>query len=157
MPKTSIIDRFMKFVSPEPMSGCWLWTGNVDRGGYARFNIPAEPRWKLASAHRTSYEIFKGPIPEGLDIDHLCRVRCCVNPAHLEAVTTQENVIRGVRAGAGVAISSARAAEKKLANDKCPAGHAYDRYYEKGAKRFRYCFTCWKQKRKERLEKLISH
>lgn len=73
---------------PEPNTGCWLWLGSLDRGGYG----------KLASgaiAHRVVYEQHKGPIPEGRQLDHLCRQRSCVNPDHLEPVTRRENVIRG--------------------------------------------------------------
>lgn len=66
-------------------------------------------------AHRYAYEHFIGPIPEGLQVDHLCRVRNCVNPDHLEAVTCRENVLRGD----GVAAANARATH-------CPQGHAYD-------------------------------
>ena len=92
------IERFWKFVSPEPFSGCWLWTGCIlspskgGENGYGRFGIG-----KAIStyAHRWAYENFRGPIPAGLDLDHLCRVRSCVNPDHLEPVTRSENVLRG--------------------------------------------------------------
>jgi hypothetical protein len=67
---------------------CWLWTGATSPTGYAY--IKAEDG-KQTYAHRAMYELAVGPIPEGLEIDHLCRVRHCVNPAHLEAVTAQEN------------------------------------------------------------------
>jgi hypothetical protein len=83
--------RFMDKVSPEPNSGCWLWTGGVRCGGYGQL-------WsggKQVVAHRFAYEQFVGPIPSGLTLDHLCRVRCCVNPRHLEPVTQKENVLRG--------------------------------------------------------------
>lgn len=94
----SAVDRFMSHVSPEPNSGCWLWTASGGSGGYGSFSI-GRARANLM-AHRVSYEMFRGPIPEGLHIDHLCRVRCCVNPAHLEPVTPRENVNRGI-GGAG--------------------------------------------------------
>jgi hypothetical protein len=68
-------------------SGCWLWTAAIGSGGYARFNL----KRKNVSAHRTSYELFKSSIPMGLHLDHLCNVRHCVNPAHLEPVTQKEN------------------------------------------------------------------
>ena len=71
----------------EKTDGCWLWTGTLGRGGYGR--------WKRIYVHRTSYEMLVGPIPEGLSLDHLCRVRNCVNPDHLEPVTHRENVLRG--------------------------------------------------------------
>jgi len=84
----SSLDRFLDKVSPEPNSGCWLWLGGVIKGGYARIG--------REYAHRFSYEHFRGPIPEGLHIDHLCRVRSCVNPYHLEPVTQRENSRRGM-------------------------------------------------------------
>lgn len=88
--------------------GCWLWQGWINPGGYGRalFN-----RYS-GQAHRLSYEIHVGPIPEGLTLDHLCRVRHCVNPAHLEPVTHRENVRRG-----------RNAATKRT---HCPHGHPYD-------------------------------
>lgn len=79
-------------VQPEPNTGCWLWTGNVRRDGYGRISI-AHNRQELA--HRLFYEQSVGPIPPGLQIDHLCRQRSCVNPRHLEVVTQQINLSRG--------------------------------------------------------------
>lgn len=73
--------------------GCWLWTGKCDRGGYGRIWTAGRHR----RVHRVAYEAWVGPIPEGLEIDHLCRVRNCVNPAHLEPVTQAENVRRQAR------------------------------------------------------------
>lgn len=74
----------------EKTDTCWLWAASCRPNGYGQF-------WdgeRLVSAHRFSYEAYVGPIPEGLTIDHLCRVRRCVNPAHLEAVTRAENARR---------------------------------------------------------------
>ena len=68
---------------------CWLWEASCFSEGYGYF--------KNRKAHRVSYELFKGSVPDGLQLDHLCRVRHCVNPAHLEAVTNQVNVIRAKR------------------------------------------------------------
>ena len=70
--------------------GCWSWTGYCSRNGYARLNIAG----RMWLAHRWSYEHFIGSIPDGLEIDHLCRVTSCVNPAHLEPVTPAVNVAR---------------------------------------------------------------
>jgi endogenous inhibitor of DNA gyrase (YacG/DUF329 family) len=69
---------------------CWLWEG-CTRGGYGRLKIDG----KMSEAHRASYEYHVGKIPEGLVLDHLCRNRSCINPAHLEPVTTAENIRRG--------------------------------------------------------------
>lgn len=71
---------------------CWLWVGNINTKGYGMFGLNRG----LVSAHRFAYVLLVGPIPEGLHIDHLCRVRHCVNPDHLEPVTPQENVRRGL-------------------------------------------------------------
>jgi hypothetical protein len=69
---------------------CWLWTGNQTHG-YGSIRVEGHH----LRVHRVVYEAMRGPIPEGLTIDHLCRVRNCVNPAHLEPVTAVENVMRG--------------------------------------------------------------
>lgn len=74
-------------------SGCWEWTGHITRKGYGDFSFCGRSRL----AHQASYMMFIGPIPVGLEIDHLCRVRHCVNPDHLEAVTHAENLRRAVR------------------------------------------------------------
>ena len=84
-------ERFESKFIPEPNTGCWLWIAGIAGGGYGSY-------WngtKKVSAHRFSYEQTRGPIPQGLEIDHLCRQRLCVNPEHLEAVTHRENVLRG--------------------------------------------------------------
>jgi transcriptional regulator with XRE-family HTH domain len=75
-------------------NGCWIWLGRINGFGYGEIKC-GERRLK---AHRVSYEHHVGPIPEGLDLDHLCRVRPCVNPEHLEPVTRSENVRRGHQA-----------------------------------------------------------
>ena len=73
---------------------CWRWTGAVNNCGYGKLSIP--PRGKQILAHRLSYLLFVGDIPKGYELDHLCRVRECVNPEHLEAVLHKENMRRRV-------------------------------------------------------------
>lgn len=76
----------------EKTETCWLWLPPTNHAGYGIFWPTNKKRFM---AHRWAYETFVGPVPEGLDLDHLCRVRQCVNPAHLEPVTRRENTLRG--------------------------------------------------------------
>lgn len=84
---------------------CWLWKGYRTPQGYGQFNYFGNAQW----AHRIAYQLLVGPIPEGLQLDHLCRNRACVNPDHLEPVTNRENQRRGIRA----------------TKTHCPHGHPY--------------------------------
>lgn len=91
-PPQPAIDRFLPRVRIiEADDACWLWYGYTNRYGYGRFY------WNGRSgfAHRFAYEHWVGPVPEGLELDHLCTVPACCNPSHLEPVTTQENTTRG--------------------------------------------------------------
>ena len=84
-------ERFWSKVEPDE-SGCWLWAAGKDRDGYGGFRMGSGN----TRAHRTAYQHLVGEIAAGLVIDHLCRVRSCVNPAHLEPVANKVNVLRGV-------------------------------------------------------------
>lgn len=94
-PGASAVDRIM--LHTDRSGACWIWLGSVDKSsGYGRLSMGGRSLY----AHRVSYEAFVRPIPPGAQVDHLCRVRACCNPAHLEAVTAEENVRRGESPGA---------------------------------------------------------
>ena len=111
MMAVNLPDRITSKIMPEPNSGCWLWTASLDRHGYGQIMMG---RGNLRRAHRIVYEHERGPIPAGLDLDHKCRNRACVNPDHLEPVTRVINLQRG--------IGNRAALHKKT---QCPNGHEY--------------------------------
>lgn len=104
--------RFEARFVPEPNSGCWLWFGALSDTGYGSFNVGAG---QYQGAHKFSYERVHGKVPAGIDLDHLCRVRCCVNPEHLEPVTPTVNILRG---------ESPMAMNARKTH--CVRGHAFD-------------------------------
>lgn len=91
-----LLNRFLDKVSPEPMSGCWLWTAHIRDDGYGDMGTGSltDGSRRTKQAHVVGYELFKGKIPNGLQLDHLCRNTACCNPDHLEAVTPKINVSR---------------------------------------------------------------
>lgn len=117
-------DRFMAKVSKQD-NGCWIWTASKFQNGYGRFIVDHS----CIGAHRFSYEHFKSAIPSGLQIDHLCKTKSCVNPDHLEVVTLQENIRRF-----------------NVARTHCKRGHEFtpeNTYFKKGNKRV--CRTCQRE------------
>ena len=84
--------RLMKMVMMVTESGCWIWTGIPNKEGYAKTIV----KKKTKLVHRLMFELHNGPIPDGLTLDHGCRVRCCVNPYHLEPATHKENILSGM-------------------------------------------------------------
>lgn len=110
--------RILQFVRYE--GECWIWTAQITDGGYGRFTMHVDGVWTKVMAHRASYELAVGPIPDGLELDHLCRVRACVNPLHLEPVTSSENHYRSWDARRQIGRAPARP------RSHCPRGHKFD-------------------------------
>lgn len=108
--KVSPTDRFWSKVSPEPNTGCWLWTAAVSAAGYGVMGMAS----KVVYAHRFSYELHCGDIPKNQELDHICRVRSCVNPRHLRSVSHRENML---------APGSANFSASKAAQTHCIHGH----------------------------------
>lgn len=92
-------DRIRKSSIVDDETGCWRWIRYIEPLGYGRIKIGGR-RGVVRYAHRISYEAFVGPVPEGMELDHICRNRRCVNPAHLEPVTHEENCRRAREAQA---------------------------------------------------------
>ena len=117
-------------VHPEPNSGCWIWLKALNQAGYGHMTV----RNKQVGAHRISYMAFKGEIPHGLELDHLCRNPSCVNPDHLEPVTRKVNVRRGRAGEHRAAVESAKT--------HCPQGHEYTPENTRVRGTSRYCKAC---------------
>jgi len=117
-------------------SGCWEFPSN-NGNGYGRLRHCG----RMLYAHRVSYELHVGPVPEGMQIDHLCRNRRCVNPEHLDAVSQAENLQR-----AAASITA------------CPAGHAYDQknttFKDTETGRHRRCAECHRAQERSRRRRL---
>lgn len=115
---------------------CWLWVCGLDRDGYGRF----WDRDRELRAHRWAYQFLVGSVPPSLELDHLCRVRHCVNPHHLEPVTHLKNIRRGDHA------------EKTC----CSQGHPFDatNTYQHRGKRF--CRTCHRERERKRYQRVTQ-
>lgn len=110
-------------------TGCWEWTGAKISTGYGEIKVGGSPKL----VHRLSYELHVAPIPDGMQIDHLCGNRLCLNPEHLEVVTRRENILR----------SSAPTAQNAV-KTHCPRGHLYDvaNTYFRRDRHGRQCRAC---------------
>ena len=114
---------------------CWEWTGSQGRG-YARFAFKVDGFTRAVTVHRAVWEQLVGPIPDGMQLDHLCRVRHCVKPDHIEVVTPRENLVRSYATLAG---RNSRATH-------CPQGHPYDDANTSYYKSARRCLACHRER-----------
>ena len=115
-------------------AGCWIWTGKVDNTGYGSFGMRDNGKSRTRSAHKIVYEVFVGKVPDGMQLDHLCRTPLCVNPEHLEVVTPRENTMRSN----GLAAVNAR-------KTHCKWGHEFtadNTYVPAKRPNRRYCKIC---------------
>ena len=142
-----MIERLLKKIDfGETDECCWQWIGTVRQDGYGaykeyRYDKNRNRSHKTHYAHRLIYEIWAGPIPEGLCLDHLCRNRSCVNPMHLEPVTLEENI----RRGEGV--------KHQARKTHCPKGHPYDEENTTRRNGRRHCKACHRERQRIYVEK----
>ncbi len=137
---------FFSRVNKSGPNGCWLWTGPKNKDGYGNHS----ENHKVVKAHRWSYEYHKTPIPEGMQIDHICRNRACVNPDHMEVVTKKENTLRSL---APTAINARKT--------HCYKGHPFTKENTWiSPEGWRYCKICKREqdriKRERRRRKMAG-
>lgn len=132
---TPVIDRVLRRVVVDDVDGCCLWQGYLMKG----YGQISRQDGSHVLTHRVTFEHFIGPVPEGLELDHLCRVTACCNPGHLEPVTHAENIARGEWNGPAA----------KRARTHCASGHEYtpENTYQRpdGRRRCRACHAAWQR------------
>ena len=131
-----------RLITPE---GCWLWTGHCGKGGYGQIGVGSrtDGTKRTAWVHRVSFQLYIGPIPDDLLLDHLCRNRPCFNPLHLQPLTPQENIHRGLTG------------KIHDGSTHCPNGHPWntETTYIHPNGRWRRCRACMAaDKRNQRLK-----
>jgi hypothetical protein len=126
-------------VMPGMSSACWEWNGSRHGKGYGHVSVAG----RIRKAHRVVYELLVGPIPDGLQLDHLCRNRCCVNPDHLEPVTARTNIRRGE---ANAAINARKT--------HCDYGHPFaGENLRLDARGNRQCWICERSRARDRTRR----
>lgn len=123
-PTRHVIERILEKVEIRESGGCWLWTRSTDEYGYGR--IATSKGHAPRKAYRVLYEQIIGAVPKGLELDHLCRNRLCVNPYHLEPVSHHENMLRGAQ----------------RLKTHCPSGHSYNEANTYWHRTHRLCRIC---------------
>lgn len=143
IPKTTILERLISRVKLQP-NGCWKYTGFIHKG-YGRFSVGHG--FGTMQAHIISYLLLVGPVPEGLELDHICHApsecaggtdcqhRSCINPRHLSPVTHEVNLSRGRRV-------STNAKKRRSTKTHCPQGHEYSIENTRLYRGMRYCLAC---------------
>lgn len=140
MPELLNLDRlFAKVAWPSSWDACWLWAAGRTQAGYGQLRMGG----KVTYGHRVAYEAAYGPIPNGFQIDHLCRVRHCVNPLHLEAVTQVENLRRGEN--------------RYTHTTRCINGHMLSGDNLRADKRRRVCRECANHRNREYRKRKSEH
>lgn len=138
-------ERFIEKIEVDAATGCWNWTASLfARTGYAQFRYSPQ---KNGRGHCWAYEHYVGPVPPGLQLDHLCRNKRCVNPGHLEAVTAQENVLR-----------SDNACGLNARKTHCKHGHEFtpeNTHVNKAGSRM--CRECMRQQGRDWYERNLLH
>lgn len=149
--KPSQLDWVIQNIVHDPGSGCWHWCGKTAKNGYGRITHDGGKRSE--AVHRVTYRGFRGEIPKGLDLDHLCRNRGCCNPFHLEPITRAENNRRGLTGKTTIPLT----AQKYLARSHCKHGHLYTEENTIHEPKFhgsaRICKTCRQNRSRARYEK----
>lgn len=130
----STAERLLEYAAPDPETGCIIWNGKITKKGYGQIGIDGVSYL----VHRVAWELEKGPVPEGLVLDHLCRRPPCFNVHHLEPVTNYVNVV----------IRGQGAAAKNLRKTHCPKGHPLvpDLSPIHASKGYRYCEVCARER-----------
>lgn len=141
--RPSIDERFWSKVTGGGVETCWEWVAYRDQNGYGRFGVGGRSGG-MDMAHRVSWRLLRGDIPAGLQLDHLCFNRACVNPWHLDPCTNEVNSRRSTAAQVNAA--------RQLAITSCPQGHAYDeqntRVKRNGSRACRACARAYAAKRR---------